>query len=319
MTHRSGDRERLRHSSGPDRSRSARLADKVVVVTGAARGIGAHTARIAVGRGARVALLGLEPERLASLAADLGDRAAWFACDVTDQSSLDAAVRGTIERFGGIDAVVANAGVANLGTVAVGDVEALARTIDVNLVGVLRTVSATVPHVIASRGYYLLVSSAAAFAVLPGMAAYCASKAGVEQFGHALRLELRHLGVRVGTAHPSWIDTDLVRDAKDDLPSFREALRKLPWPLGSYTPVETCARAFVDAVERRRRRVYVPRAVGAVQALRTVFTSPLNDLVVGRIARTSVPRMEQEVRALGRWFGAHSTEVQVSPGTEVTP
>lgn len=299
-----------------------RLDGKVVVVTGAARGIGAHTARVAAARGAYVALLGLEPVRLAELARELDGHAAWFACDVTDQSAVDTAVRGTLERFGGIDAVVANAGVASLGTVATGDVDALARTIEVNLVGVLRTVSATAPHVIARTGYYLLVSSAAAFAALPGMAAYCAAKAGVEHFGHALRLELRHLGVRVGTAHPSWIDTDLVRDAQDDLPAFRETLRRLPWPLGSYTPAETCAEAFVDAIARRRRRVYVPRAIAGVQALRAAFVSPLADLVVGPMARTSVPRMEQEVAALGRSFGSHSAEVTHSavetPGTEVT-
>lgn len=282
------------------------LSGKVILVTGAARGIGEQTARLAAARGARLALVGLEPQRLAALAADLGAEHAWFECDVTDQGSLDEAVRGTIEAFGGIDVVVANAGVANRGTIAVGDIEALVRTVDVNLLGVMRTVGATVPHVIASRGYFLLVSSAAAFAALPGMAAYCASKAGVEQFGNAIRLELAHRGVRVGTAHPSWIDTDMVRDAKDDLPAFREALRKLPWPLGSTTSVEACATAFVDGIERRRRRIYVPRVIGAIQAVRSVVTGPLADAVIGRTARHSVPQMEQEVRRLGRAFGAHS-------------
>jgi short-subunit dehydrogenase len=202
--------------------------------------------------------------------------------------------------------VVTNAGVANRGTIAVGDIEAFVRTVEVNLVGVMRTVAATIPHVIASRGYLLLVSSAAAFAALPGMAAYGASKAGVEQFGNAIRLELAHRGVRVGTAHPSWVDTDLVRDAKDDLPAFREALRRLPWPVGTYTSVEDCAAAFVDGIERRRRRIYVPRAVAIVSALRSIVTGPLADAVIGRNARQSVPVMEEQVRRLGRSFGAHS-------------
>jgi NAD(P)-dependent dehydrogenase (short-subunit alcohol dehydrogenase family) len=120
--------------------------------------------------------------------------------------------------------VVANAGVANNGTVAANPVSALVRTIEVDLVGVVRTVSATLPHVTRGRGYYLLVSSAAAFTVLPGMACYCAAKAGVEQFGNALRLELAHKGVAVGTAHPGWVDTDLVRDMRDDLPALRRTL-----------------------------------------------------------------------------------------------
>jgi short-subunit dehydrogenase len=182
------------------------------------------------------------------------------------------------------------------------------RTVDVNLTGVMRTVSATAAHVIAARGYYLLIASTASFAVLPGMAAYCASKAGVEHFGHALRLELRHLGVRVGTAHPAWIGTHMVRDAQEDLPSFRDTLRRLPWPLRTVTSVERCAESLVDALEHRRRRVYVPRAIGGYQALRSVLVSPLAELIVSRRARVSVPQMEAEVRALGRSFGKHSTE-----------
>lgn len=279
------------------------INDKVVFITGAARGIGEHTARLAAARGARVALAGLEPERLAEIAGELGG--AWFECDVTDQAALQDAVSGTVERFGRIDAVVANAGVANRGTIAVGDIEGFARTVEINLIGVMRTVSATVPHVIASRGYYLLVSSAAAFTALPGMAAYCASKAGVEQFGNAVRLELAHRGVAVGTAHMSFIDTDLTRDARADLPSFGQTVPKLPWPLGSFTPVDKCARSFVDAIERRRRKVYVPRAIAGVQAVRSIVLSPLSDFLVGRGARTAVPALEEEIRALGRAFGAH--------------
>lgn len=283
---------------------AGRLAGKVVLVTGAARGIGAHTARLAAARGARLSLVGLEPDRLAALADELGPGHVWFAADVTDQAALNAAVDGTVAAFGGIDAVVANAGVANRGTIAVGDVEALARTVEVNLIGVMRTAAATVPALVDRGGYLLIVSSAAAFAALPGMAAYCASKAGVEHFGTAIRLELAHRGVAVGTAHPSWVDTDLVREARADLPAFDEALARLPWPMRRTTTVTECAEAFVRAVERRSRRVYVPRAVGAVQAVRSVLVSPLADRLVGRTARVTVPLIEEQARALGRGFGA---------------
>jgi len=279
------------------------LDGKVLFITGAARGIGEHTARLAAARGATVVLAGLEPERLATVAAETGG--AWFEADVTDQSALDRAAAAAVERYGRIDVVVANAGIAPRGTIAVGDIEAMAHTVQVNLVGVMRTVGATVDHLIASRGYCLLVSSAAAFTALPGMAAYCASKAGVEQFGNAIRLELRHRRVAVGTAHMSFVDTDLVRDVQEDLPQFRETLDSLPWPLGKLTSVEACARAFVDAIERRRRKVYVPRAVGAVQVVRSLMLSPLSDAIIGRGARTGVPRMEAQVRALGRAFGRH--------------
>lgn len=289
---------------------ASRLAGKVVLVTGAARGIGEHTARLAAARGARLALVGLEPDRLAALAAELGPGHVWFPADVTDQAELAAAVDGTVAALGGIDAVVANAGVANRGTIAVGDVEALVRTVEVNLVGVMRTAAATVPALTARRGYLLIVSSAAAFAALPGMAAYCASKAGVEHFGTAIRLELAHRGVAVGTAHPSWVDTDLVREARADLPAFEAALAKLPWPMRRTTTVQECAAAFVRAIERRQRRVYVPRAVGAVQAVRSVLVSPLADRLIGRTARDTVPLIEEQTRALGRGFGASTPDVR---------
>jgi NAD(P)-dependent dehydrogenase (short-subunit alcohol dehydrogenase family) len=285
------------------------LAGKAILVTGAARGIGEHVARLAAARGARVAAVGLEPDLLQALAADLGEQHYWHEADVTDQAALQAAVCGAVDALGGLDAVVANAGVANRGTVAVSPVEAMTRTIEVNLGGVVRTVSATLPHLLASRGYYLLVSSTAAFTALPGMAAYCAAKAGVEQFGNALRLETAHRGVQVGTAHPAWVETDLVRDVRDDLASFQAALRKLPWPLRSSMSGRACAEALVRGVERRKRRIYVPRSVAVVQALRTLTLSPVSDhlIALGGGRGALVEQMEAEMRGLGRFFGEHST------------
>jgi NAD(P)-dependent dehydrogenase (short-subunit alcohol dehydrogenase family) len=281
------------------------LNGKTVFITGAARGIGAQVARLAAERGARVACVGLEPQLLKEVAAEVDGL--WHECDVTDQDALDAAAAATMERFGRIDVVVANAGIANLGTVALGPIDALARTVEVNLLGVMRTVSATLAHVTAAKGHFLLVSSAAAFTAMPGMAAYCASKAGVEQFGNVLRLEQRHNGVTVGTAHPIWIDTDLVRDFRDDLATFRSALKKLPWPLSQVISVEDCAKAMIKGIEARRRKVYVPRNLGLVQALRPIVLSRLSDAVVARGGGSGmVTEMEDEVRRLGRSFGRHS-------------
>ncbi|GAA4251314.1 SDR family oxidoreductase [Dactylosporangium darangshiense] len=293
------------------------LSGQVVLVTGAARGIGEQTARQAAARGARLALVGLEPDRLRGLAGEIG--AVWFAADVTDQASMAAAVEGAVAHYGRIDAVVANAGVASRGTMATGDVEALVRTVEVNLVGVMRTAAACLPHLIAARGYLLIVASAASFAALPGMAPYCASKAGVEHFGNAVRLEVAHHGVAVGTAHPSWIDTDLVRDAQDDLPAFKDSLRRLPPPLGSTTSVERCAAAVVDALERRRRKVFVPRGVMLVYWLRTFLNSRLAEKVVESQARRSVPLMEEQVRSLGRGFGANTAPPLPRPADAPSP
>ncbi len=281
---------------------------KVVLVTGAARGIGAELARVLARRGARLALLGLEPERLRALARELGEDHRAYDADVTDQASLDRAVRAAVGELGGLDVVVANAGVANNGTVRVNPPDALARTVEVNLIGVIRTVSATLPHVEARRGHYLIVSSASAFRAMPGMAAYAASKIGVDWFADALRLENAHKGVTVGVAYPSWIETDLVRDLREELAAFREMLRRLPWPFSATTSVEDCAAALAEGIERRRRKIYVPRSLALFDALRSMLTGPLADRVLARHARTVVPALEEEVRALGRSFGTGSVE-----------
>src|SRR3954463_6537810 len=263
-----------------------RLDNKVVMITGAARGIGAETARRAAAKGARVSLVGLEPERLRALADELGDPAAWFEADVTSQESMDGAVAGTVAAFGGIDVVLANAGVGNSGTVAISPADVLLRTIEINLNGVVRTVSAALPHITERRGYVMIVSSTAAFTMMPGMAAYAASKAGVEQFANCLALEVAHKGVKVGSIHPGWIDTDMVRDQRKDLKTFDEAFERFPWPMNATTSVEECAEAIVDGIERRRRKVYVPRAIGLVQALRTIATGPIASRVIAREAKT---------------------------------
>jgi short-subunit dehydrogenase len=288
-------------------------ASRVILITGAARGIGAELARVLALRGDRLALVGLEPERLAALAHELGPPHAWFECDVTDQAMLERAVEGTLSALGVIDVVVANAGIASLGTVAVTPADALARVIEVNLMGVVRTVRATLPHVCARKGYYLLISSVAAIVANPGLAAYAASKSGVEQFGNALRLELAAQGVGVGTAYPCWIDTDLVRDARHDLASFDEMVRRLPGPFHKVTSVQKCARALAQAVERRKRRVYVPRSVALVSLLRPLFTTRLAGWLLRREVGGLLPDLEREVAELGRCFGANSVEAQGKP------
>ena len=287
------------HRLAAARPHPAGLSGQRVLITGPARGIGAHTARLAAARGARLGLIGLEPARLAALAGELGEGHHWAECDVTDQGSLARAVESTVAALGGVDVVVANAGIAAIGTVAFGPAEAMIRVVDVNLSGVIRTLNATLPHLIASQGYALLVSSAAAFAAMPGMAAYAASKAGVEQFGNVLRLETAHLGVGVGTAHPIWIDTDLVRGFP---PSFTVARRKLPWPLRTVVSVEASAEALVRGIEHRQRKVYVPRSMGAIQALRTLTLSKLSDRITLKLTggEVLVTQLEEEARALAR-------------------
>ena len=290
------------------------MRGKVVLVTGAARGVGAEMSRRLAARGATMSLVGMEPERLRALAAELGDRHIWFECDVTDQRALDAAVSGTVAALGAIDIVVANAGIASHGTVSVADVEALARVINVNLIGVLRTAHATLPHVVASKGYMLLIASVAAFTAMPGLSAYAASKAGVEQLANVLRLELQSSGVDVGCAYMSWVDTDMVRDVRRDIVTFDDVLKRLPGPLGKITSLSECAELLVGAVESRADTVFVPGSVKGASVLRMLLSSRL----VRRLTRASIVEQlkhsEEQMRQLGRSFGEHSVGMGESSG-----
>jgi NAD(P)-dependent dehydrogenase (short-subunit alcohol dehydrogenase family) len=286
------------------------LAGKRVLISGAARGIGAATARELAAHGARLALVGLEPKALAALAAELGGPAfnrpetgsahVWAEADVTDSAALQAAVAHAVAALGGLDVVVANAGIASFGAVRSIDPEAFARTVDVNLTGVFRTVHATLPHLVDSGGYLLVVSSLASLVPIAGAAAYGASKAGVEAFTDTLRIEVAPLGVAVGCAHMCWVDTDMVRDAERDLPTFRETRQRLPWPLNSTTSVADCATAFRHAIERGSRRVYVPGAIGLFHWIRPLVHSRLVDALIVRRSAAVIMRLEAEIHALGR-------------------
>src|SRR6476619_3179385 len=143
------------------RSDRRSLAGQTVLITGAARGIGAALARKAAARGARVALVGLEPELLAAVADELGPEHLWVETDVTDADALKAAVQRTVDTFGGLDIVVANAGIAPLTTVYTASAQSLSRTIEVNPIGAMLTAHATLPEIAMRRGHILLISSAA--------------------------------------------------------------------------------------------------------------------------------------------------------------
>ena len=274
---------------------------QVVLITGGARGVGAATASRLVASGARVVLVDLDAEPLHELVERLGeDRATSIEGDVTELADMEQAVAHAVERFGGLSAVVANAGIASYGSVGVVDPAIFRRLIDINVTGVFHTVRAALEELERSRGYVLVVSSAAAYVPAPGLAAYNASKAGVEHLANALRLELGYRGVAVGSAHMSWIDTPMVRDAKRDMASFRQMLDSLPGALGATTSVEQCADAFVRGIERRAARVNVPGWVGILRLLKPALTSRLAELQGRREAARNVPLMDEEVARLGR-------------------
>lgn len=268
-------------------SSSWQLPGRTVLITGAARGIGAESARRLAARGMKVSLVGLEPDELAKVAADCGPDAVWFEGDVTDRNQLQAAVDGTVDALGGIDAVIANAGIAIGAPVRLADPEAFERVIEVNLLGVYRTIHACLPQIVERQGYVLIVASMAAILHSAGMAAYSASKAGAEALGNSLRGELAGHGVHVGVGYFSWIDTEMVRGA-DGQPAFGPMRAKLPPPMNRTYPLSDVGDAVVAAFEHRSDWVGVPRwLVRTARILRGVL-SPFT----ARAARDTFPEFE---------------------------
>lgn len=241
--------------------RELELAGRPVLITGAARGIGSLLARRLHERGARVALVGLEPELLEAVAAECGG-APWFECDVAAREQVDGAVASAVERLGGLDVAVANAGIGAQMTLVDGDAEVWDTTLAVNLTGTYNLVRAAGPHVAHPGGYFLLTASVAAALHLPLMSAYCASKAAVESLGDSLRIELRPSGARVGVAYYAELKTDMTSRGFATKAAARTPLGgrgRLP-----VHPVEPAIDALERGIRRRSRRIVSPPWVGAL-------------------------------------------------------
>jgi NAD(P)-dependent dehydrogenase (short-subunit alcohol dehydrogenase family) len=126
---------------------------------------------------------------------------------------------------------------------------------------------------------------------------------------NALRLEVAHHGVSVGSAHMSWINTALVRDTKADLPSFGEMLTKLPWPLNKTATADKCADAFVKGSEGRHRRIYSPSWVGLFRWLKPVLSTRVGELPIRKTTAELLPQMDAEVAAVGRSLSASNVDL----------
>lgn len=284
---------------------------KVVFITGGGNGIGAAVARRLHAKGAKVVLSDIDESALHDVAGDLsGERALTQVADVRDLDSMQAAASRAVDRFGGIDVVIANAGIATYGSVLRVDPEAFKTLIDVNVVGVFNTVRAALPSVIDRRGYVLIVSSEAAYMSAPGMAPYCASKAAVEHFANCLRLEVASQGVAVGSAHMSWIDTPLVREAKAEVSAARDLIESLPGPLSKTTSADKCAAVFVKGIERRKAHINCPGWVGLLRWFKPSLSSPAVESQIIKRAAELVPKMDAEVAALGRSMSARTEALE---------
>jgi NAD(P)-dependent dehydrogenase (short-subunit alcohol dehydrogenase family) len=236
------------------------LNGKVALVTGAARGIGYETARHLHLRGASVAVVDLDAGEAREAAERIGEQAIGIGADVTDHGAMMGAVAETVERFGGLDVAVANAGIAQsrlMTTRAIGT-EEWERVFEVDLLGVWRTCRAALPQVVERRGQLVLISSVYAF--MNGMAnsPYAVAKAGVESLGRTLRVELLPQGASATVGYFGWVDTKLVQDAFAQEDSSRLNEFTPAWLLKRITPAEAAA-GLVRGIEERAPRVFMPK------------------------------------------------------------
>ncbi|MEV7125460.1 SDR family oxidoreductase [Streptomyces sp. NPDC093260] len=268
------------------------LEGQVAVVTGAARGVGELLARKLSARGVKVALVGLEPDALKQVSDRLHTESAHWHADVTDHEAMARVATEVEERFGRVDIVVANAGVATGGPFVDSDPEAWRRVIEVNLIGSAVTGRAFLPALTESRGYLLQVASLAAMTPAPMMSAYCASKSGVEAYAHSLRAEVGHQGVRVGVAYLSWTDTDMVRGAdQDDV--MRELRQRLPWPSNKTYPLGPAVDRIVDGIERRSSHVYGQWWLRGMQSVRGYLPA-----VIGTVGQREMRRFADRLSGM---------------------
>jgi NAD(P)-dependent dehydrogenase (short-subunit alcohol dehydrogenase family) len=273
------------------------LVGKVALVTGAMRGIGLETARALHHRGASVTFLDRSAPDTAAAAAAIGrDRVLAIGADVRDEDALNEAVAATVERFGGLDLAVANAGIAPPPATMLGmDGAMFDRVIDVNLGGVIKTIRACLPQIVERRGQLVLVASVYAFTNGVLQSPYATAKAGVEQLGRALRVELAPHGASASVAYFGFVDTKMVADAYDH-PITQQLDKSIPRPLRKQVSPAAAAQAIVRGIETRKAQIILPRRWGGLSALRGVL-GPAGDAAMRREANLQTAIRAADARA----------------------
>jgi len=255
------------------------LDGRVALVTGGAGGIGLATAEALAAGGARVVIVDIDPSAVDKAVAGIGRPLAHgIRADVRDREAMAAAVTQAVERFGRLDIVVANAGVTPIpATIRTMDLDDFDRVLAINLTGVVNTVAPAMEEVIAHSGHIVVIASVAAFA--PGFAgvAYMASKAAVEQFGRALRIELGITDATAGVAYFGVVQTAMVKNTLDDDPLGHEIDVMMPFPLRRRISAAQAAKVIVDGITNRSARTIAPAAWGSYSLMREVVNRRMEE------------------------------------------
>jgi NAD(P)-dependent dehydrogenase (short-subunit alcohol dehydrogenase family) len=266
---------------------------KVALVTGAARGIGFETARVLHARGASVAIVDLDQQATEDACRAIGERTLALAADVTDAEAMKSVVAAVVDRFGGLDVVVANAGVApTQGPMVTVNPDEWERVLEIDLLGVWRTVHPTLEHIIARKGHVVVVASVYAFVNGLMASPYATAKAGVEQLGRALRAELSVHGASASVAYFGFIDTDMVRDAFAQ-PGAQKAEEMFPAFVTKRLKPSVAGTAIVDGIQSRAHQIIRPRWWRTYSILRGIF-NPLLDRRAERDTRVHESILENE-------------------------
>jgi NAD(P)-dependent dehydrogenase (short-subunit alcohol dehydrogenase family) len=270
---------------------SFNVAGKVAIVTGGARGIGFGTASALAKRGATLVIVDLDQGAAESAAAQLPGPSLGMAADVTDRGAMQRVVAEVVAQRGSVDLVVANAGVASrAATVRAMNGEAFDRVLSVDLIGVYNTVIAALPEIAARSGHIVVTSSVYAFINGVGTAPYAMAKAGVEQLGRALRVELVPHGAGASVAYFGFIDTEMVRLGIDEDPLADRFKETLPKVLRKRLTPAQAGEAVARGIEKRAPRIIAPRRWAAFSVLRGIINPLLDDYMVKDAATQEIVR-----------------------------
>jgi NAD(P)-dependent dehydrogenase (short-subunit alcohol dehydrogenase family) len=249
---------------------------RVAFITGGASGIGLAVAALLQQRGMSLVLMDLDGPALQAAAGRLppGDCLV-VPGDVTRPEDCRRAVDLAVQRHGRIDLCWANAGIGLLAPLRHADAQDWMKVLQVNVFGVLHTVQAALPQLIAHRGQIAVSASAASLGHSPCMSAYAASKAAAEAMCDSWRIELDHHGVAVTCIHPLWVTTPMVERGRESK-AFARLRRGMAAPMRRETPLAEAAPLIAQGLLQRRRRVFVPGWVKWLFVLRSALhTRPL--------------------------------------------
>jgi short-subunit dehydrogenase len=247
------------------------LQNKVVVITGASTGIGAELARVCVKEGAKVSLAARSEDKLIALKKDLGnDEVLVFKSDVTKSGDRDQLIQRTLDKWGGIDVLVNNAGYGVSGSLEESSLDVIRNNFETNVFSAVALMQMTIPYLKKNQGMIVNIESIVALRSMPTSSSYSATKHALHAFSEAARLELKDFGVHVLSVCPGLIETEFHRNR------VQVGNRSDMGPSWLFMPVEKCANQIVRAMKSKKRQIVVTGHAKLLALLQRVSPSFLD-------------------------------------------